>query len=126
MYDDISADELIPSPDGDIQPEQLVADWVAMRDRERARANELEERLREAGFAEATITEQPGGLWRFGLVFRGRDDEGSAAFGFLESLLTDSGLVSIEDSLEMQIERGLAIASFLCSSTGAEFDEANQ
>lgn len=126
MYDHISAEKLIPPPYDDIQPEQLVADWVAMRDRERARANELEERLREAGFAEATITEQAGGLWRFDLVFRGRDDDGSAAFGFLESLLADSALASIEDSLEMQIERGLATASFLCSSTGAVFTEANR
>lgn len=126
MYDHISADELIPPPDDEIQPEQLVADWVAMRDREREQANELEERLRDAGFTEATISEQPGGLWRFDLVFRGRDDDGSAAFGFLESLLAESGLVSIEESLEMQIERGLAIASFLCSSTGAVFAEAHQ
>ncbi len=127
MYDhNFSADDLIPPPDDDIEPEQLVADWVAMRDREREQANELELRLRDAGFAEATISEQPGGLWRFDLVFRGRDDDGSAAFGFLESLLAESGLVSIEESLEMQIERGLAIASFLCSSTGAVFSEASR
>ena len=126
MYDHISADELIPPPDDEIQPEQLVADWVAMRHREREQANELEERLRDAGFTEATISEQPGGLWRFDLVFRGRDDDGSAAFGFLERLLVDTGLVSIEDSLEMEIERGLAAASFLCSSTGAVFAEAHQ
>jgi hypothetical protein len=111
MRDQWLIDDLLPNPNDEPSPSELVADLSRADDVART---SLERELEAAGFDEVSITEQGIGKWKFELVHRSGDFDGSEAFGCLEALLTQFGLVLQENTFEMEISRNLTTASFLC------------
>lgn len=108
-----SLDEALPSPEAEpeLSPSQLLADFTAADAHERA---SLGRELVEAGFEKVAIAEQGFGKWKFELVHRGGEHDGSEAFGRLDALLAQFSLVLQEATFEMEISRNLTTASFLC------------
>ena len=104
-------DELLPKPNEELSPSELVADISGADD---AARTSLERELGAAGFDEVSITEQGIGKWKFDLVHRGHDFDASEALGRLDELLAEFGLILQENTVEMEISRTLTTASFLC------------